>query len=277
MQIYSPYIFLNKTGLPLGIRSKTWMGQPRDIAGASALVDDHLKEEPTPFMFSFASSDRRNKCFLRFGDSAWSKPLSFETVAADLEVLVDMPSGRQEVHTGLSYVEGVGKYKLSKVVTLSPRFMFKNNLGSTINFRQEHSEGFVHLTPGERAPLHQLTKRQGDPRVVIAYQGVNEEWSAPFSIADIGRVHVTLDRPARDGHRPHRELVRVEVIIEGPIIFVQFSKETEPWPFRIQNETDMELDFCQTVSPPSYPSRLLCARDLTPIFAFVACAGRETV
>ena len=72
--------------------------------------------------------------------------------------------------------------------------------------------------------------------------------SAPFNINDIGRVHITLDRPAREGRKAHRELVRVEVNIEGPIIFIQFSKETEPWPFRIQNDTDFELDFCQTVS-----------------------------
>lgn len=48
VQVYSPYIFLNKSGLPLQIRSKTWMGQPRDIAGGSALKDDHLRERPTP-------------------------------------------------------------------------------------------------------------------------------------------------------------------------------------------------------------------------------------
>lgn len=70
--------------------------------------------------------------------------------------------------------------------------------------------------------------------------------SAPFNIADIGRVHVTLNRT--NGQKSQKELVRVEVVIEGPVIFIQFSKETEPWPFRIQNETDTEIAFCQSVS-----------------------------
>lgn len=38
VQVYSPYIFLNKTGLPLAIRSKTFMGQQRDVAGTARLA-----------------------------------------------------------------------------------------------------------------------------------------------------------------------------------------------------------------------------------------------
>jgi vacuolar protein sorting-associated protein 13A/C len=68
------------------------------------------------------------------------------------------------------------QYKLTKVITLTPRFIFKNKLGGTINFRQEKSQSFVHLTPGEQAPLHELTKSASEPRVVIAYPGVNQEW-----------------------------------------------------------------------------------------------------
>ncbi|CED84268.1 Vacuolar protein sorting-associated protein [Phaffia rhodozyma] len=246
VQIFSPFIILNKVGLPVSIKSKTWMGQPRDVAGASVFTSDYKNETPTPLMFSFANSDQRNRCFLKFGDSTWSKPLSFETVAADFEVTVDTPNGKQEVHAGVSYVEGLGKYKLSKIVTLSPRFVFRNNMDSTINVRQERSDGFIHLTPGERAPMHRLMKRPGDLRVVIAYQGVNEEWSAPFNISDIGSVHVTLNRAAKDGQNSEQELVRIEVVIEGPAIFITFSKESEPWPFRIQNETSTEISFCQS-------------------------------
>lgn len=68
------------------------------------------------------------------------------------------------------------QYKLTKVITLSPRFMFKNNLSTTINFRQEASDSFVHLAPGERAPLHRFVKRSGDPRIVLAHQGSNQTW-----------------------------------------------------------------------------------------------------
>lgn len=99
-------------------------------------------------MFSFGTNDRRNKCFLKYGDSAWSKvkcrlsarahrrsqdtadddlvcstpqPLSFETVAADLEVLVETANGQQEIHTGLSYIEGLGKvrFSFSRLATLA--------------------------------------------------------------------------------------------------------------------------------------------------------------
>jgi vacuolar protein sorting-associated protein 13A/C len=168
------------------------------------------------------------------------------------------------------------QYKLSKVVTLTPRFMIKNNLSETISVRQEGSDGFIHLGEGERGPLHRFIKRGGgngeEPRVVIALQGLNEVWcvapeearnvlslpanhshnsplrrSAPFNITEIGRVHVTLPRKKPATGQSKLQLVRVEVIIEGPSIFVHLSEETDPWPFKIQNETDEEFLFCQTV------------------------------
>lgn len=33
MQIYSPFIFMNKTGLPFDLAAKTWAGGQRPIAG----------------------------------------------------------------------------------------------------------------------------------------------------------------------------------------------------------------------------------------------------
>lgn len=164
-------------------------------------------------------------------------------------------------------------------MTLTPRFLFKNNMADTISVRQEGSDGFIHLGQGERGPMHRFMKRPGgdgnDPRVVIAFQGLNEVWcvpiarpsltryrspsradpsllarslrSAPFNITEIGRVHVTLPRKNPTPGQSKSQLVRIEIIIEGPALFVHLSEETDPWPFKIQNETDEDFQFGQTV------------------------------
>lgn len=42
--------------------------------------------------------------------------------------------------------------------------------------------------------------------------------------------------------------MRVETHIEGSSIFLYISRETDPWPIRIKNDTNMHFEFQQAVS-----------------------------
>jgi len=64
---------------------------------------------------------------------------------------------------------------------------------------------------------------------------------------DIGAVHVRLAR--RASAKP--ELIRVEVSIEGSTIWIVLKKESGPWPFAIENSSDYEITYCQTVRQTS--------------------------
>ena len=64
---------------------------------------------------------------------------------------------------------------------------------------------------------------------------------------DIGRSHVVLHRQASDGLRKY--LVRIETHIQGPSLFIYVSREKEPWPLKIRNDTGLPLTFQQTVRP----------------------------
>lgn len=82
-----------------------------------------------------------------------------------------------EIHVGLSWTEGLGKYKLTKVITLAPRFIIKNNFSQPLAFR-EHGvapRGRATIDPGERRPLHFL--RVGDEKLLtVALPGLNAQW-----------------------------------------------------------------------------------------------------
>lgn len=106
------------------------------------------------------------------------KVLSFEAPSADTALVVT--SQRQKVdeyHIGLSWSEGLGKYKMTKVITLAPRFLIKNQLSDAIAFRQHgvSPRDRSIVEPGQRCPFTVL--RTGDDKLLtIAYPGLNAQW-----------------------------------------------------------------------------------------------------
>jgi vacuolar protein sorting-associated protein 13A/C len=104
--------------------------------------------------------------------------VSLEASAAETELVISSQKQKaEENHVGLSWTEGLGKYKLTKVITLTPRFLIKNNLEETIYFREhrvpprENSS----LEPNERRPLMGI--RTGREKLLtVAFSGLNAQW-----------------------------------------------------------------------------------------------------
>lgn len=238
--LYSPYVILNRTGLELDVRSKAYFGSARSAAGQTLVAStDNESQKPTPFMFSFPTDDRKNRALVKVGDSAWSQPVSFDAIGATVDVKLPAESGRSEMHAGLTVKEGEGKYKLTKVVTITPRFVVKNKLSEEIQIREPGSPDFATLKTGELHPLRFLKQSTGQ-QLCLCYPGVNNSWSSPFNIANTGSVHVKL---AKAGER--QQLIRIEILMEDATIFLHLSKETKHWPYSMRNESDQEFLFWQ--------------------------------
>ncbi|KAH9840421.1 SHR-binding domain of vacuolar-sorting associated protein 13 [Teratosphaeria destructans] len=238
--IYAPYVVLNRTGLELDVRSRAYFGSTKSAAGQQAFAntqEDARKAQP--FMFSYPTDDRKNRALLKIGDSAWSQPVSFDAIGANVNVKLPAQSGRAEMHAGMTVMEGQGKYKLSKVVTITPRFIVKNRLSEEIQIREPGSSEAATLTAGELHPLRFLKQNTGQ-QLCLCFPGVNNSWSAPFDIANVGSVHVKL---AKSGER--QKLIRVEILMEQAMIFLHLSLETKHWPFSMRNESDQEFLFWQ--------------------------------
>ena len=95
---------------------------------------------------------------------------------------------------------------------------------------------------GQLLPLHFL-RQIANKQLCLCFPGVDNQWSSPFNISDMGSVHVKLSR-AGAGQR--QKLIRVEILIEQATIFLHLSHETKNWPFSIRNESDTEFMFYQT-------------------------------
>ncbi|PNY25073.1 Vacuolar protein sorting-associated protein 13 [Tolypocladium capitatum] len=239
--VYSPYVVLNKTGLDVNIRAKGFLQQAKAAAGQFPLVDTSDQERPKalPFMFSYGNDDHRNRALLKVDESEWSKPQSFDAIGSTSEVVLNSSSKQREIHLGITVKSGDGKYKMTKVVTLAPRFVLENKLGEEILVRESSSSGYMTLTPGALQPLHFMQK-SAVKQLCLCHQGIDNHWTSPFNIADIGTTHVKI---AKAGQR--QRLVRVEILIEDSTIFLHLSMETKNWPFSMRNESDTEFTFYQ--------------------------------
>ena len=238
--VYSPYLVLNKTGLDINIQSKSMFSSAKSAAGQGMkMSSDRESKKALPYMFSFPTDDKKNRANLKVGESSWSKPLSFDAIGSSFEAVLPHSSAKSEIHVGLSVAEGEGKYKLTKVVTIAPRFILKNKFSEEINIREPGSSNTMTLKAGSLMPL-QFLKQAPVKQLCLCYSGVNNQWSSPFAIGNVGTVHVKL---AKAGER--QQLVRVEIIMEDGSIFLHLSIENKHWPFSMRNESDLEYMFYQ--------------------------------
>ncbi|CEO60240.1 Putative Function: promotes endosomal cycling of TGN [Penicillium brasilianum] len=239
VSVYSPYLILNKTGLPMDIQSKAFLQSARTAAGQGLRVDPRDGGRALPYMYSYNSEDTKNRSILKVGDSSWSKPQSFEAIGSTFEVVFPDREGRSEFHSGVSVAEGEGKYKMTKVVTIAPRFILKSKLNEDLLVREPGSPNVLQISSGELVPL-QFLRQVTDKQLCLCFPGVNNQWSSPFNIADVGTVHVKL---AKANQR--QKLIKVDIILENATIFLHFSFESRNWPYSMRNESDMEFIFYQ--------------------------------
>ncbi|KAG8530899.1 uncharacterized protein KY384_004256 [Bacidia gigantensis] len=240
VSVYSPYLVLNQTGLDINIQSKTMFASSKSAAGQGMKMDSaHGTRKALPYMFSYPSDDRKNRASIKVGDSAWSKPQSFEAIGSAYDVVVPSTSSKTETNIGVSVLEGEGKYNLTKVVTVAPRFIVKNKINEDIDVREPGSSNVIKLKHGDLAPLQSL-RQSAEKQLSLCWPGVNNHWSSPFNISNVGTVHVKL---AKNGQR--QQLIRAEIIMEAATIFLHLSIETKHWPFSMRNESDIEFMFYQ--------------------------------
>jgi vacuolar protein sorting-associated protein 13A/C len=239
--VYAPYIVLNRTGLELDIRSKAFLGGTRAAAGQGVFSSDENNEprKPQPLMFNFPTDDKKNRALIKLGGCDWSNPQSFDAIGSTYAVTLGSGNGRREMDVGVSVAEGEGKYNLTKVVTIAPRYIVKNKLGEEINMREPGSSDILSLKDGELLPLRFL-RQAANHQLSLCYPGINNVWSSPFDIANVGSVHVKLAKA-----KQRQKLIRIDILMEAATLFLHISVETKHWPFSMRNESNQEFLFWQ--------------------------------
>ena len=240
VSIYAPYLVLNKVGLNINVQSKSMFTSGKSAATQGMKMgSESATRKALPYMFSYPTDDKKNRANIKVADSAWSKPQSFEAIGSTYEVVVPSQTAKTEMHVGISVAEGEGKYNLTKVVTVAPRFVVKNKINEDICIREPGSSDVTNLKSGDLIPLRFL-RQAPEKQLCLCWLGIDNQWSSPFNISNVGTVHVKLAKAQQ-----RQQLIRVEVIMENATIFLHLSIETKHWPFSMRNESDMEFMFYQ--------------------------------
>lgn len=232
--VYSPYLILNKTGLDLQVKCKG------NVANSRMVTYEHSEaKKAAPKMWSYERDDRGNRAMLRIGDSKWSREQSFEAIGSDYEVVVQSVNNQNELHAGVSVSEGMGRYKLTRIVTLAPRFVLSNKLKDDILFKDPQSSNTLTVKPNSFVPVHFL-KQQKAKQLLACFPGAKSQWSAPFNIANIGRTHIKLHK-----HDEGYKLLKVDIILEGATLYLHIDDAKRNWPYSVRNFTRMDFIFYQ--------------------------------
>ncbi|KAI8376296.1 uncharacterized protein BYT42DRAFT_594245 [Radiomyces spectabilis] len=234
--IFAPYLILNKTSLPLTVKPRA------SRRNAKSIIEIHdagsASDEIVPIMFSYPELNRHNRALLSMDGSKWSQPLSFEAVGSVQEVTLATDGNVSEIHAGIRVEEGTGMYWLTKLVSIAPRFILKNNLSLPIEYREFGSTENHPIDPGQKMPLYHMSKT-AIKWLCLHLKDSDYAWSAPFDLQEIGNSFIKVDRGESEPL-----LVKINIHLQDATLFISFQ-ETKEWPYMIINNSSVPVSFFQ--------------------------------
>lgn len=245
VSICAPYLILNKSGLPICLRPRQTYLQGN---GPVESIPAYKEGEPLiPMIFSYPENDRHNRAQISINDSKWSDPISFEAVGNHQDVTLLSKSDNYARHAGIIVEEGTGILRLTKLVTITPRYVLKNNMKVPLKFCEFGSNEVSCIEPNKKMALYQ-TSKSSVRWLCLQLQQLENNWSSPFDIQEIGKTFVKVEKG--DNSRPY--LVRVSTHLKDSTIFITFN-EDDHWPYVIVNKSSVDIQFRQQdIDPEEY-------------------------
>ncbi|KAI9251543.1 hypothetical protein BY458DRAFT_17568 [Sporodiniella umbellata] len=243
--IYAPYLIVNKSGLPIRLRPKHLYHQNKlPVESIPAYKEG---DAIVPTIYSYSENNYSNRSQISIDGSKWSEPISFEAVGNSQDVTLLSKTDAYARHAGIRVEEGKSSLRLTKMVTISPRYILKNNTDMNLEFCEFDADQAIGIQPEQRKALYQ-TNRSPIRWLCLRLAGAHHPWSSPVNIQDIGKTFVKADKAT--GEIPY--LIRVSVHITDSTIFATFSKDEE-WPYFVINDSSVDIQFSQEeIDPHDY-------------------------
>ncbi|SCU93408.1 LADA_0G02938g1_1 [Lachancea dasiensis] len=236
ISVFAPYIIFNGTDRDLQVE-----GDKHNVAFSKILLKpDGTTRYTTPMMFSFERDrSNKNRARLKFKDSEWSIQTSFDAIGQSVDLAVNIPNRNQESNVGIAVSEGSGKYSMSKIVKILPRYILRNSLDVDLEISEFGSSSVVRANSNVSFPLYKM-RNVVNKHLSIKFLGSQSEWSSPFMIKDIGSNYVKVLKDG-SGHK----LLKLNVVLEDSTIFIDIAEAHGDWPYSIRNFSDHEFIFYQ--------------------------------
>lgn len=235
ISIYAPYVIMNKTTHDLSVFSDRQWG----VVKSDVFMKDGQKLA-RPKMFSFQYEDyNRNRAKIKFTETNPSVPVSFDAIGQSVDISLELLNHNQECNLGINVKEGEGKYRFTKIVEISPRYIFRNSTSEVIEIMEYGTSSPTILAPKELTPLYFL-KRTLSKKFVARFAKIPSTWSNPFRLKDVGESFVKMN--ITDAAQ---RLIKMDISLEGATVFINAVDSDDNWPFSIRNFSDHEFLFWQ--------------------------------
>ncbi len=228
---------------------------PPLVAGRPFILFSHAEQS------SSSNSSTRKRIELRVADSTWSKPVSLDAIGAQFQVDARSILTGAWYNVGISESVGTGRFAMTKVVYIAPRYVIVNEcrvpicLGGASTMPsacriEAQSQGILHIDPADVCRVTMCSVTNASTR------------SASFDLANIGQFYLrpvedetsalTCTTPSSQGAAsetaasspcagaPKEMIFRISRSFRGASLYVTFAL-TEFWPFQIHNETFLPM------------------------------------
>ncbi|CCE63509.1 hypothetical protein TPHA_0F00220 [Tetrapisispora phaffii CBS 4417] len=235
IRIYSPYIIRNSTGKEIFIQDGNG-----NLAQSRLVLDSQNSYYTTPKMFSFLGGIYdNNRANIRFKDSDWSIPLSFDAIGQSHDVVLNIPNKNQDSNLGMTVYEGEGKYSLSKIIEFAPRYMVYSDLDFAIELCEAGSTASMELEAKASVPMYRM-RNIVNKQLKIKFLGANTDWSSPFFIKDVGSTFLKVLKTDKT-----HMLLKIEIVLDKATLLIRITDGKNLWPYSIRNFSDQEFIFYQ--------------------------------
>lgn len=237
ISIVAPYVILNKTGIPIIFKVKSLVGESQS-AGQPALESSSTSTKP--LMFSFPPKQPiKSKPFMKTRNSGWSNALNFDTVGAVSQIELEK-SGNRRLLFGYKVENGQGKYRLSKIITFSPRYIFKNELSEQISLKILGVDKTFQVDGSSSLPIFDFAVNSMKLMSIKMTSG-KRRWSPPFDFNSVQE----LDLRAFAENNEDLKLFKIEITVVDSTIFVIVRSLSTEWPFLLRNDSSIDVQVHQ--------------------------------
>eukprot|EP01105_Mastigella_eilhardi_P015216 TRINITY_DN3464_c0_g1_i3.p1 TRINITY_DN3464_c0_g1~~TRINITY_DN3464_c0_g1_i3.p1 ORF type:complete len:3177 (-),score=766.16 TRINITY_DN3464_c0_g1_i3:378-9125(-) len=238
LYVLAPVWLVNKSGVDLMVRSGGISLGGRSGEGLRCPADG------APIICCYDSVNLKSD-----GSEIWSK--DYNVSAAGTSGLAEvMGEGGLVYNLTIAIHPGNGMFVHSRVVTITPYFMLRNQTDKPLCFRQYGSKLKTTLPPGQCAPFHFLVQEKGPAQwgvMQLRYAGHKKKnnWSPGFVVKAV--ADTTL-QTRKDGEKCY---TRVTVGSSEQGLEIEAGLQTSP-PYIIENDTDCAITVNQGGCPLTY-------------------------
>ena len=291
VSMYCDFWLINRTGLRLLYSTAPNGGQliaGQPSAGVECPYDGTFRPEYEHDSKLILFSDplgrknileRQTRLSVKIANSTWSSMVNISSASSGTLAIPSHSGGVGAFQLGVSIKDALHKFWRTKIVTLVPQYLLVNETDHALHYMQPGCKRSF-IGPRQHTPFH-WDNASGMRAIMVRLEPQHYDWSCPLSLGEIYSAVARLPRNIVTGTAvpegtPETFYFRVTVkedSTSGSWLVVIANAEAAHAPYRVQNQTDLELRICQKANVAGGSTAAAAAKYVVHMMMSVALQG----